>query len=54
MFGLGPATRIYLAAGVTDMRKGFEGLYGLGARPIVVRASERAPVLVLQCPAQSV
>jgi hypothetical protein len=21
----GPATRIYLAAGVTDMRKGFEG-----------------------------
>ena len=22
MFGLGPATRIYLAAGVTDMRKG--------------------------------
>jgi transposase len=29
MFGLGPATRIYLAVGVTDMRKGFEGLYGL-------------------------
>ena len=29
MFGLGPATQIYLAAGVTDMRKGFEGLYGL-------------------------
>jgi hypothetical protein len=28
MFELGPATRIYLAAGVTDMRKGFEGLYG--------------------------
>jgi transposase len=27
VFGLGPATRIYLAAGVTDMRKGFEGLY---------------------------
>jgi transposase len=27
MFGLGPATRVYLAAGVTDMRKGFEGLY---------------------------
>jgi transposase len=26
---LGPATRIYLAAGVTDMRKGFEGLFGL-------------------------
>ena len=29
MFGLGPATRIYLAAGATDMLKGFEGLYGL-------------------------
>ena len=29
MFGLGPATRIYLAAGATDLRKGFEGLYGL-------------------------
>lgn len=29
MFGLGAATRIYVAAGTTDMRKGFEGLYGL-------------------------
>lgn len=29
MFGIGPATRIYLAMGATDMRKGFEGLYGL-------------------------
>ena len=29
MFGVGPATRIYLAAGTTDMRKSFEGLYGL-------------------------
>jgi transposase len=29
MFGLGAATRIYLAPGATDMRKGFEGLYGL-------------------------
>ena len=29
MFGLGPATRIYVAAGATDMRKGFDGLYGL-------------------------
>src|SRR4029077_6710546 len=29
VFGLGPATRIYLAVGSTDMRKGFEGLYGL-------------------------
>ena len=29
MFGFGPATRIYVAAGTTDMRKGFNGLYGL-------------------------
>jgi transposase len=29
VFGFGPATRIYLAVGATDMRKGFEGLYGL-------------------------
>ena len=29
MFGIGPATRICLAAGSTDMRKGFEGLFGL-------------------------
>jgi transposase len=29
MFGVGAATRIYLALGSTDMRKGFNGLYGL-------------------------
>jgi transposase len=29
MFGLGAATRIYLAPGATDMRKGFNGLFGL-------------------------
>jgi transposase len=29
VFGLGAATRIYLAPGATDMRKGFNGLYGL-------------------------
>lgn len=29
MWGAGPATRIFLAAGATDMRRGFEGLYGL-------------------------
>jgi transposase len=34
MFGLGAATRIYLAAGTTDMRKGFEGLYGLVRDPL--------------------
>ena len=29
MFGLGLATRIYVAVEAVDMRKGFEGLYGL-------------------------
>lgn len=29
MFGLGPATKIYLGVAAVDMRKGFEGLYGL-------------------------
>jgi transposase len=29
VFGVGAATRIYLAKGATDMRKGFNGLYGL-------------------------
>jgi transposase len=29
VFGLGPATRIYVALGATDMRKGFDGLYGM-------------------------
>src|SRR5579864_1739917 len=29
MFGLGPATRVYVATGATDMRKSYEGLYGL-------------------------
>ncbi len=39
MIGFGSATRVYLAAGATDMRKGFDGLYGmardrLGVDPI--------------------
>jgi transposase len=29
MFGLGLATKVHLALGATDMRKGFDGLYGL-------------------------
>ena len=29
MFGVGVATKIYLAPGATDMRKSFEGLYGI-------------------------
>ena len=29
MFGLGPATKIYIAMEAIDMRKGFEGLHGL-------------------------
>ena len=29
MFGLGPATKIFLSVSAVDMRKGFNGLYGL-------------------------
>lgn len=29
MFGLGPATKIYIAVDGVDMRKGFDGLFGL-------------------------
>jgi transposase len=29
MFGVGAATRVFLAIGSTDMRKSFEGLFGL-------------------------
>jgi len=29
MFGLGLATKIYIAVESVDMRKGFDGLYGL-------------------------
>jgi len=29
VFGLTTATRIFVAAGATDMRKGFDGLFGL-------------------------
>ena len=29
MFGLGPATRIYVALGATDLRQGLDGLYGI-------------------------
>lgn len=29
VWGLGAATRVYLAAGATDMRKGYDGLFGL-------------------------
>jgi transposase len=29
MFGVGVATKVYVAAGATDMRKSFEGLHGI-------------------------
>jgi transposase len=29
MFGLGPATKIYIAVESVDLRKGFDGLFGL-------------------------
>ena len=47
MFGIGPATRIYLAAGSTDMRKSFDGLFGLvrdrlSCDPLSVQSAETA------------
>ena len=42
MIGWGPATKIYLAAGATDMRKGFDGLYGL-VRDLSIANSQRLP-----------
>jgi len=48
MFGIGPATRIYLAAGSTDMRRPLR----TGARPAVVRPAERPHLSVLQRTAQ--
>jgi transposase len=29
MFGVSAATRVYLATGAMDMRKSYEGLYGM-------------------------
>jgi transposase len=34
VFGLGLATKIYIAIEAVDMRKGFEGLYGLVRDPL--------------------
>lgn len=39
MWSISPATRVYLARGVTDMRMGFNGLYGC-----VTRLLERDPL----------
>ena len=49
MFGLGPATRIYVALGATDMRKGYDGLYGLVRDKLGLEDQDRASVLVREC-----
>lgn len=51
MLGAGPATGIYWAVGVTDLRRGFEGLFGLtpdrlrceplGGRVLLLRTQQR-------------
>jgi transposase len=48
VFGLGPATRVYLAVGATDLRKGFEGLFGLVKDRLGLEPLERACGLFLQ------
>lgn len=50
MFGFGPATRIYLARGATDLRKSFEGLYGLVRDRL--RCEPRSGHVFLFCNAQ--
>jgi hypothetical protein len=37
MFGIGLATKVYVAVEPTDMRKGFEGLQGQRRRPFSSR-----------------
>ena len=48
MFGLSPATKIFLAVDAIDMRKGFEGLYGLVRDKLGGGSLERAFVPVHQ------
>ncbi|MDB6174221.1 MAG: hypothetical protein JWL59_3532 [Chthoniobacteraceae bacterium] len=42
MISLGAANRVFLACGVTDMRKGYAGLYGLVKLLIVVSGDSAA------------
>jgi transposase len=39
MLGIGAATRVYLAIGATDMRKGFEGLFGIVRDRLLINPS---------------
>jgi len=36
MLGFGSATRVYVAIGATDMRKGFEGLFGIARDRLLI------------------
>jgi transposase len=36
MFSLTTATRVFVAPGATDMRKGFDGLFGLATSPVAL------------------
>ncbi|MBL8295186.1 MAG: IS66 family insertion sequence element accessory protein TnpB, partial [Bryobacterales bacterium] len=61
MFGLGPATRVYVGLEAVDMRKGFEGLYGvvrdyLGQDPLsghLLSQSGRVKTLAFQATASA-
>jgi transposase len=48
VFGLGLATKIYVAVEAVDMRKGFEGLYGLVRDQLGADPLNGAPVSILQ------
>jgi hypothetical protein len=47
MWGLGLATKVYLALGVTDLRKGFDWVIWLGARCAGAGALERPSGAIL-------
>ena len=48
LFGVGLATKIYLAIEAVDMRKGFEGLYGAVRDQLGPRSGERPSVFIHQ------
>ena len=52
MFALGPATKVYVATGATDMRKGFDGLYGLVRDKLRVRSGDFIQAVIEEQPPQ--
>jgi len=46
LFGFDEASKVFLYAQPTDMRKGFDGLYGVSPRPTTPpKSQEKDPVI---------